>query len=61
MYNAGKGVVCMLIYKGLLFAGCYDGMIYIFDTKTNVHVSTIGGPGEGMLLSLAIVDDLVRI
>lgn len=32
-YNAGVGIVCMKIYNNLLFAGCYDGNIYIFDLK----------------------------
>ncbi|CAD1469521.1 unnamed protein product, partial [Heterotrigona itama] len=32
-YNAGVGIVCMRLYKQLLFAGCYDGNIYVFDTK----------------------------
>lgn len=49
----------MLIYRSLLFAGCYDGMIYVFSTKTHSHISTIPGPGGAMLLSLAIVNDYV--
>lgn len=60
-YNSGKGVVCMLMYRSLLFAGCYDGLIYVYNTKTQKHVSTIPGPGEGMLLSLAICKDVVSI
>lgn len=32
-YNAGVGIVCMYLYERLLFAGCYDGNIYIFDVK----------------------------
>ena len=34
-YNAGVGVVCMYLYERLLFAGCYDGNIYIFDIKVS--------------------------
>lgn len=32
-YTAGVGIVCMRLYRQLLFAGCYDGNIYVFDTK----------------------------
>lgn len=31
-YNAGVGIVCMRLYRQILFAGCYDGHIYVFDT-----------------------------
>lgn len=54
-YNAGVGVVCMYLYERLLFAGCYDGNIYIFDVKKEKLVCSIPGPGK-MLLSMAIVN-----
>lgn len=40
-YNAGVGIVCMRLYKQLLFAGCYDGNIYVFDTKVNIKHNKI--------------------
>ncbi|GLV43404.1 uncharacterized protein CBL_03946 [Carabus blaptoides fortunei] len=58
-YTAGKGVVCMLMYKALLFAGCYDGMIYVYNTRTQKQVKAIAGPGDGMLLSLAISNNII--
>lgn len=54
LYNAGPGIVCMRMYKWLLFAGCYDGNIYVFDTKEQRLVCSIPGPGN-MLLSMDIV------
>ncbi|XP_046750634.1 uncharacterized protein LOC124413888 [Diprion similis] len=54
LYNAGPGIVCMRMYKRLLFAGCYDGNIYVFDTKDRRLVCSIPGPGN-MLLSMDIV------
>ncbi|XP_012254925.2 uncharacterized protein LOC105685438 isoform X1 [Athalia rosae] len=56
LYNAGPGIVCMRMYKFLLFAGCYDGNIYVFDTKVHRLVCSIPGPGN-MLLSMDIVKD----
>lgn len=53
-----KGVVCMRIVGSLLFAGCYNGNIYVYNTKTNVHLGTMNGPG-GLMLSMEIVDNKV--
>ncbi|XP_034936343.1 uncharacterized protein [Chelonus insularis] len=55
-YTAGVGIVCMRLYKQLLFAGCYDGNIYVFDTNDLKLICSIPGPGN-MLLSLEIVND----
>ncbi|XP_044598268.1 serine-rich adhesin for platelets-like isoform X2 [Cotesia glomerata] len=55
-FTAGVGIVCMRLYKQLLFAGCYDGNIYVFDTKEPKLLCSIPGPGN-MLLSMEIVDD----
>ncbi|KAK0087322.1 hypothetical protein PV325_001262 [Microctonus aethiopoides] len=57
-YTAGVGIVCMRLYRQLLFAGCYDGNIYVFDTKNAKLVCSIPGPGN-MLLSMEIVDDKI--
>ncbi|XP_076226164.1 uncharacterized protein LOC116427459 isoform X2 [Nomia melanderi] len=57
-YDAGVGIVCMRLYKQLLFAGCYDGNIYIFDTKDYRLVCSIPGPGN-MLLSMEIIDNKI--
>lgn len=53
-----KGVVCMQIVKNLLFAGCYNGNVYVYNTKTNVHLGTMSGPG-GLMLCMEIVDEKV--
>ncbi|KAG6799182.1 hypothetical protein HZU73_05285 [Apis mellifera caucasica] len=57
-YNAGVGIVCMRLYKKLLFAGCYDGNIYVFDTKDHRLVCSIPGPGN-MLLSMEVIDNKI--
>ncbi|XP_043255620.1 uncharacterized protein LOC122399195 isoform X2 [Colletes gigas] len=57
-YDAGVGIVCMQLYKQLLFAGCYDGNIYVFDTKDHRLVCSIPGPGN-MLLSMEIIDNKI--
>ncbi|XP_017757418.1 PREDICTED: uncharacterized protein LOC108548808 [Eufriesea mexicana] len=57
-YDAGVGIVCMRLYKQLLFAGCYDGNIYVFDTKDHRLVCSIPGPGN-MLLSMDVVDNKI--
>ncbi|XP_015590988.1 uncharacterized protein LOC107265744 isoform X2 [Cephus cinctus] len=57
-YNAGVGIVCMRLYKKLLFAGCYDGNIYVFNTKDRKLVCSIPGPGN-MLLSMEVVDNKI--
>lgn len=57
-YDAGVGIVCMRLYKSLLFAGCYDGNIYVFDTKVHRLICSIPGPGN-MLLSMEVVDNKI--
>ncbi|XP_076164651.1 uncharacterized protein LOC143145297 [Ptiloglossa arizonensis] len=57
-YDAGVGIVCMRLYKQLLFAGCYDGNIYVFDTKDHRLVCSIPGPGN-MLLSMEVIDNKI--
>ncbi|XP_020287021.1 uncharacterized protein LOC109856311 [Pseudomyrmex gracilis] len=57
-YKAGVGIVCMRLHKQLLFAGCYDGNIYIFDTRNHKLVCTIPGPGN-MLLSIEVIDNKI--
>ncbi|KAK4884305.1 hypothetical protein RN001_000576 [Aquatica leii] len=55
-----KGVVCMQIVGNLLLAGCYNGNIYIYDTKNNVYLGTMNGPG-GLMLSMEIVKDKIIV
>lgn len=55
-----KGVVCMQILGNLLFAGCYNGNIYVYNIKTNAYLGSMVGPG-GLLLCMTIVQDMVRI
>ncbi|KOC64714.1 Zinc finger protein 106 [Habropoda laboriosa] len=57
-YDAGVGIVCMRLYRQLLFAGCYDGNIYVFDTKDHRLVCSIPGPGN-MLLSMEVIDNKI--
>ncbi|XP_050487221.1 uncharacterized protein LOC126871915 isoform X3 [Bombus huntii] len=57
-YDAGVGIVCMRLYKQLLFAGCYDGNIYVFNTKDHQLVCSIPGPGN-MLLSMEVIDNKI--
>ncbi|XP_034177804.2 uncharacterized protein LOC117603114 [Osmia lignaria lignaria] len=57
-YDAGVGIVCMRLYRDLLFAGCYDGNIYVFNTKDHRLVCSIPGPGN-MLLSMEIIDNKI--
>ncbi|XP_015117688.1 microtubule-associated protein futsch [Diachasma alloeum] len=57
-YTAGVGIVCMRLYQQLLFAGCYDGNIYVFDTKEPKLICSIPGPGN-MLLSMEIIDETI--
>ncbi|CAL7949631.1 unnamed protein product [Xylocopa violacea] len=57
-YDAGVGIVCMRLYKQLLFAGCYDGNIYVFDTKDHRLICSIPGPGN-MLLSMEVIDNKI--
>ncbi|XP_078035451.1 uncharacterized protein LOC144469267 isoform X2 [Augochlora pura] len=57
-HDAGVGIVCMRLYKKLLFAGCYDGNIYIFDTKDDRLICSIPGPGN-MLLSMEVIDNKI--
>ncbi|XP_011696042.1 PREDICTED: uncharacterized protein LOC105454836 isoform X2 [Wasmannia auropunctata] len=57
-YDAGVGIVCMRLHKQLLFAGCYDGNIYVFDINTHKLVCNIRGPGN-MLLSVEVVNNKI--
>uniref|UniRef100_A0A1Y1MCW8 Uncharacterized protein n=1 Tax=Photinus pyralis TaxID=7054 RepID=A0A1Y1MCW8_PHOPY len=55
-----KGVVCMQILGNLLFAGCYNGNIYVYNIKTNAYLGIMSGPG-GLMLSMEIVDDKIIV
>ncbi|KAL6448721.1 hypothetical protein ACFW04_000501 [Cataglyphis niger] len=57
-YDAGVGIVCMRLSGQLLFAGCYDGNIYVFDTRNHKLVCSIPGPGN-MLLSIEVVHNKI--
>ncbi|XP_011868822.1 PREDICTED: uncharacterized protein LOC105562524 isoform X2 [Vollenhovia emeryi] len=57
-YDAGVGIVCMRLHKQLLFAGCYDGNIYVFDINNHKLVCSIQGPGN-MLLSVEVVNNKI--
>ncbi|XP_018351346.1 PREDICTED: uncharacterized protein LOC108753885 isoform X2 [Trachymyrmex septentrionalis] len=57
-YEAGVGIVCMRLYRQLLFAGCYDGNIYVFDINNHKLIHSIRGPGN-MLLSIEVVNNKI--
>ncbi|KDR13268.1 hypothetical protein L798_12973 [Zootermopsis nevadensis] len=57
-FKTASGVVCMRIYNNLLFAGCYDGNIYVFSIHDKKLVTSIPGPGK-MLLCMDIVKNRI--
>ncbi|XP_014372171.2 uncharacterized protein LOC106721666 [Papilio machaon] len=54
VHEGGKGAVCLRACGGLLFAGCYDGCVYVYREGEPRPLAQIRGPGL-MLLSLAIL------
>lgn len=40
-FKTAAGVVCIRIYNNLLFAGCYDGNIYVFNIQVSVFFHNI--------------------
>ncbi|XP_047993886.1 uncharacterized protein LOC125232304 [Leguminivora glycinivorella] len=53
-HEGGKGAVCLRATGGLLFAGCYDGCVYVYREGNTRPIAQLRGPGL-MLLSLAVV------
>ncbi|XP_045776548.1 uncharacterized protein LOC123874987 [Maniola jurtina] len=53
-HSGGKGAVCLRATGGLLFAGCYDGCVYVYREGESQPFAQIRGPSL-MLLSLAVV------
>ncbi|CAG4931289.1 unnamed protein product [Parnassius apollo] len=53
-HEGGKGAVCLRATGGLLFAGCYDGCVYVYREGEARPMAQLRGPGL-MLLSLAVV------
>ncbi|CAH2269614.1 jg1443 [Pararge aegeria aegeria] len=53
-HSGGKGAVCLRATGGLLFAGCYDGCVYVYRESEGEPFAQIRGPSL-MLLSLAVV------
>ncbi|KAJ0173781.1 hypothetical protein K1T71_010930 [Dendrolimus kikuchii] len=53
-HEGGKGAVCLRACGGLLFAGCYDGCVYVYREGEPQPLAQLRGPSF-MLLSLAIV------
>ncbi|CAK1552346.1 unnamed protein product [Leptosia nina] len=53
-HEGGKGAVCLRTAGGLLFAGCYDGCIYVYREGETRPFAQIRGPSL-MLLCLAVV------
>ncbi|CAH0400335.1 unnamed protein product [Chilo suppressalis] len=54
-HEGGKGAVCLRAAGGLIFAGCYDGCVYVYRDSGPRPLAQLRGPGL-MLLSLAVVD-----
>jgi len=40
-FQAAAGVVCLRVYNNLLFAGCYDGNIYVFSIHVRIFISIV--------------------
>ncbi|XP_059058325.1 uncharacterized protein LOC131851789 [Achroia grisella] len=55
VHEGGKGAVCLRASGGLLFAGCYDGCVYVYREGEPQPLAQLRGPSL-MLLSLAVVD-----
>ncbi|CAB3246281.1 unnamed protein product [Arctia plantaginis] len=53
-HEGGKGAVCLRATGGLLFAGCYDGCVYVYREGETRPLAQLRGPSL-MLLSLAVV------
>ncbi|XP_022113297.2 uncharacterized protein LOC110991990 [Pieris rapae] len=53
-HEGGKGAVCLRAVGGLLFAGCYDGCIYVYREGEPRPFAQLRGPSL-MLLCLTIV------
>ncbi|XP_063387297.1 uncharacterized protein LOC134673263 [Cydia fagiglandana] len=53
-HSGGKGAVCLRATGGLIFAGCYDGCVYVYREGGARPLAQLRGPGL-MLLSLAVV------
>ncbi|XP_072930117.1 uncharacterized protein [Epargyreus clarus] len=52
-HEGGKGAVCLRAAGGLVFAGCYDGCVYVYREGERRPFAQLRGPGL-MLLSLAV-------
>ncbi|XP_037963130.2 zinc finger protein 106 [Plutella xylostella] len=52
-HDGGKGAVCLRVCGGLVFAGCYDGCVYVFRGGERAPAAVLRGPTV-MLLSLAL-------
>ncbi|KOB71943.1 Uncharacterized protein OBRU01_12920 [Operophtera brumata] len=58
-HEGGKGAVCLRATGGLVFAGCYDGCVYVYREGETRPLAQLRGPAL-MLLSLAIQGTKVR-
>ncbi|KAM3962451.1 LOW QUALITY PROTEIN: uncharacterized protein ACR2FA_003352 [Aphomia sociella] len=54
VHEGGKGAVCLRASGGLLFAGCYDGCVYVYREGETRPRAQLRGPSL-MLLSLAVL------
>ncbi|XP_045502335.1 uncharacterized protein LOC123699447 [Colias croceus] len=52
-HEGGKGAVCLRATGGLVFAGCYDGCVYVYREGEPRPLAQLRGPSL-MLLSLAV-------
>ncbi|CRK91487.1 CLUMA_CG005154, isoform A [Clunio marinus] len=54
----GAGAICVKLYKHFIIAACYDGNIYIINTKNDDAAVNICGPSN-MLLAMDLWDDKI--
>ncbi|GJQ86779.1 hypothetical protein Trydic_g5573 [Trypoxylus dichotomus] len=55
-----KGVVCLKVTGDLLFAGCYNGNIYVYSISSKKYLGQIAETG-GMLLSMDIHENKIFV
>ncbi|XP_052128012.1 uncharacterized protein LOC113203761 isoform X1 [Frankliniella occidentalis] len=53
--STGKGIVNIVQVDEVLFAGSYDGNIYVFDVQEQKGLITLRGPGK-MILCISVIN-----
>ncbi|XP_030764768.1 uncharacterized protein LOC115889002 [Sitophilus oryzae] len=55
-----RGISCMNIYNSHLFAGCYNGNVYVYNLNTQSNVAIMEGPGGG-IISMEVLHNQVIV